>query len=86
MVGKRTWAGANGATQQKDNARQRMPGRKVTDHPGTRNERPRLFQFADSEDVALEERRREELKDRLLNAVDRENLEKYRKSDKQVRV
>jgi hypothetical protein len=84
MVGKRTWATANDAAHENGSANHRKPKRKLKDSPGPRNEQPRLFQFTDAADLALEEQRRDELKDRLLKAVDRENLEKFRKSDDEV--
>lgn len=46
--------------------------------------RKRLFRFRDIANTAMEDRRREELKRQLLEGVDREGLEKYRKSDDEV--
>jgi hypothetical protein len=91
MVGKRTWATANGTTNENGVAR-RKPRRAATETPVTgvpginSNERPRVFRFKDSANIALEEAQREELKHTLLKAVDRDDLEKYRKSDEEVNM
>ncbi|KAJ9630717.1 hypothetical protein H2203_001241 [Taxawa tesnikishii (nom. ined.)] len=47
--------------------------------------RKRLFRFRDIANTAMEDRRREELKRQLLEGVDREGLEKYRKSDDELK-
>ena|ERR1700759_245134 len=86
MVGKRAWATANDAAHENGPASHRKPKRPLMESPGSRNEQPRLFQFSDAADLALEEQRRDELKNRLLKAVDRENLEKFRKSDDEVPI
>jgi hypothetical protein len=89
MVGKRTWATGNGTTHENGVARRKLR-RAATEVPGNgipginNNERPRAFRFKDTANAALEEAQREELKHTLLEAVDRDDLEKYRKSDEQV--
>jgi hypothetical protein len=84
MVGKRAWATANSASQENNIPSRRKIKRALTEAPSTRDEQSGLIQFTDAADLALEEARRDELKDRLLRAVDRENLEKFRKTDEEV--
>jgi hypothetical protein len=84
MVGKRAWATANSASQENNIPNRRKIKRALTEAPSTRDEQSGLIQFTDAADLALEEARRDELKDRLLRAVDRENLEKFRKTDEEV--
>ncbi|PNS13873.1 Metal tolerance protein 9 [Sphaceloma murrayae] len=43
--------------------------------------RPNLFRFKDAANTALEDSRREELKKQILNGVDHKQLERFRKSD-----
>jgi hypothetical protein len=43
--------------------------------------RPQLFKFRDAARTALDERRREDLKNALFHNIDRHGLEKFRKSD-----
>lgn len=47
---------------------------------------PRIMQFQDVAWTALEDARREELKRALLSNIDREALEKYRKSDAELKA
>jgi hypothetical protein len=79
MPGKRAWASANGV-EDGAAARPRHLHRNTTGSPG-RISKPRLFQYAD---IIAEEQQREDLKNKLLKAVDRDDLEKYRKSDEEV--
>lgn len=46
--------------------------------------RPTLFRFRDAANTALEDKRREDLKKKLLEGVNREQLEEFRKSDEEV--
>lgn len=46
--------------------------------------RPNMFRFKDAADTAMADRRREDLKKKLLEGVDREQLESFRKSDDEV--
>lgn len=46
--------------------------------------RPRVFQFQDAVDVAVEDQRRDELKQKLLEGVDRKAWERFRKSKDEV--
>jgi len=92
MVGKRTWASNNDANYPNDSANARpRNNRKATKPAAAANtrERPRLFQFRDSDDTAssvlLDAQRREELKHRLLHSVDTENWEKFRKSKEELK-
>lgn len=48
--------------------------------------RPRVWRFRDAARTALEDKRREELKKALLHGIDRHGLEKYRKSDEDLRA
>jgi len=52
---------------------------------GNAKPRPHLFQFRDAAHTALEDSRREELKETLLHGIDRESLEKFRKSDEELK-
>jgi cation diffusion facilitator family transporter len=47
--------------------------------------KPKIWRFKDAANTALEDRRREELKNALLKGIDREKLEKFRKSDKELK-
>ena len=47
--------------------------------------RPRVFKFQDVAKTALEDKRREHLKKTLLHGIDRKGLEKFRKSDDDLR-
>ncbi|KAI0473561.1 hypothetical protein GGR56DRAFT_537574 [Xylariaceae sp. FL0804] len=46
--------------------------------------RPKIFKFRDAALTALEDKRRDELKRALLQGVDRDALERYRKTDKDL--
>lgn len=48
--------------------------------------RPDVWRFRDAAMTALEDKRREELKKTLLEGVDREALEKFRKSDDELKA
>ena len=50
-----------------------------------RRERPRIFQFQDAARTALEDARRDELKKALLHGIDRDGLEKFRKSKEDLK-
>ena len=52
---------------------------------GDARPRPRVWRFKDAVDTAVEDARREELKKALLSGVDREGLEKFRKSEEQLK-
>jgi hypothetical protein len=47
--------------------------------------RPGVFQFQDAARTALADMRREELKKALLHGIDRDALEKYRKTDQDLK-
>ena len=51
---------------------------------GNARKRPDMFRFRDAATAALGDKRRQDLKDSLLKGVDREGLEKFRKSDDEV--
>jgi hypothetical protein len=79
MVGKRTWAdGAN------DAGPRRALARAQTEAP-RKPAKPKAFRrYADVADADEEDRQRDELRDRLIEAVDRGDLERYRVSDEDV--
>lgn len=52
---------------------------------GDARPRPRLWKFKDAASTAVEDRRRDELKKALLNDIDRDGLEKFRKSDEELK-
>ncbi|KAF2093807.1 hypothetical protein NA57DRAFT_47334 [Rhizodiscina lignyota] len=47
--------------------------------------RPRIFKFRDAVDLAVEDERRDQLKNKLLQGVDRNEWEKFRKSDDEIK-
>ncbi|KAF2221419.1 hypothetical protein BDZ85DRAFT_16538 [Elsinoe ampelina] len=53
--------------------------------PQNLKSRPNLFRFKDAANTALEDSRREELKKQLLQWVDQEDLETYRKSEEDLK-
>lgn len=55
-------------------------GKNITGRP-----RPRIFKFQDAARTALEDARRTELKTTLLTGIDREGLEKFRKSKDELK-
>ena len=52
---------------------------------GDAKPRPQIWRFKDAANTALEDKRREDLKKALLAGIDREGLEKFRKSDKELK-
>lgn len=52
---------------------------------GNARPRPNVWRFKDAVHTAVEDARREELKKALLSGVDRDALEKFRKSDEQLK-
>ncbi|KXL45449.1 MAG: hypothetical protein FE78DRAFT_70933 [Acidomyces sp. 'richmondensis'] len=48
--------------------------------------RPKLWRFKDAANTALEDKRREELKKALLHGINRDQLEKFRKSDEELKA
>ncbi len=52
---------------------------------GDARARPKMWRFRDAANTALEDSRREELKKALLSEVDRDALEKFRKSEEQLK-
>ncbi|KAK3700645.1 hypothetical protein LTR37_015834 [Vermiconidia calcicola] len=49
------------------------------------NSKPKIWRFKDAVDTAVQDSRRDLLKKQLLSNVDREGLEKYRKSDEELK-
>jgi cation diffusion facilitator family transporter len=52
---------------------------------GSVKPRPRLWRFKDAANTALQDKRREDLKKALLHGLDRDGLEKFRKSDEELK-
>lgn len=52
---------------------------------GDAKPRPRIWRFKDAANTALEDKRREDLKKALLTGIDRDGLEKFRKSDEELK-
>ncbi|KAH8201412.1 hypothetical protein TruAng_004412 [Truncatella angustata] len=102
MVGKHTVFAANGRNgqayntgheqgdgqRQPNNRRPRDLERGVSHYSPdkTGRPRPRIFQFQDLAHTALEDSRREQLKETLLRNIDRHGLEKFRKSDAELQA
>lgn len=57
-------------------------GRKKDDKSRSK---PAAFRFQDASNKALEDKRRKELKEKLIDAVKGDELEQYRKSEDEVR-
>lgn len=53
---------------------------------GNARPRPRVWRFKDAAMAVLEDQRREQLKAQLLSGVDRDSLEKFRKSDEELKA
>lgn len=53
---------------------------------GNARPRPEVWRFKDAARTALEDKRREELKKTILQAVDRDQLEKFRKSEEELKA
>jgi cation diffusion facilitator family transporter len=53
---------------------------------GDARPRPNIWRFKDAAETALEDKRREELKKKLLQSIDRNALEKHRMSDEDLKV
>ena len=47
-------------------------------------QKPRVSRFQDAANVAMDDKRRTELKKKLRDGIDRDEFEKYRKSDEEV--
>jgi hypothetical protein len=78
MVGKRSWA------EGRDGGPRRALNRAQTEGP-RKPAKPKAFRrYADVADAIEEDRQRDELRDKLIEAVDRGDLEKYRVSDEEV--
>ncbi|KAJ8608998.1 hypothetical protein MRB53_039357 [Persea americana] len=53
---------------------------------GNARPKPSLFRFRDAADTKVQDERREELKKALLSGIDRNELEKFRKSDDELKA
>lgn len=58
-------------------------GRKKDDNPY--RPKPAVFRFQDATNKAIEDQRRKNIKDKLIDAVKGDELEQYRKSEDEVR-
>lgn len=52
---------------------------------GASRPKPRLWRFKDAANTVMEDRRREELKNAILHGIHRDQLEKFRKSDEDLK-
>ena len=52
---------------------------------GNAKPRPNLWRFRDAADAAVHDKRRDDLKQALLEGIDRDGLEKFRKSDEELK-
>ena len=52
---------------------------------GAKGQKPAVWRFRDAAHTAVGDRRREDLKNKLLHGIDRGELEHYRKSDKELK-
>jgi hypothetical protein len=78
MVGKRNWPTGFGDGRKGDNA-------KKEDKDSTHQRiKPAALRFQDASNKALEDERREQIKNRLIDSVERDQLEEYRKSKDEV--
>jgi len=85
MVGKRTWESqgngwASGRSGGEVNVNHKQPrlGRQSTEPAAVRN-KPGVFKFRDAADSLLEDQRREAIKRRLIEGVDFDSFERFRK-------
>lgn len=100
MVGKRQWnAEQQGPRHRGQHVGEEAHHQGSDEHPrdletgryhsfdGTKQSRPRprILQFQDAARTALEDARRGEIKRALLHGIDRQGLEKYRKTDEELK-
>ncbi|KAK4890817.1 hypothetical protein LTR27_010518 [Elasticomyces elasticus] len=55
-------------------------------HNGNAKPRPKVWSFKDAANTALEDKRRDDLKKALLTGINRDELEKFRKSDDELKA
>jgi hypothetical protein len=82
MVGKRQQTFSNGSAYADGDD----GDKNVFKNRGNARPRPKVFRFREATDTVLEDRRREQLKERLLNGVQKESWEKFRLSKEEVRL
>jgi len=101
MVGKRNFAAQSFEKRKQENASRPVsrgglqhPHNDLENGPnetangsqnGNARPRPNVWRFRDAVDTAMEDKRRDELKKALLSGVDRDGLEKFRKSDDELK-
>ena len=91
MVGKRNRSthSANAQTTGRSNGNAPQNNNDLESGPVTSSgngNKPKLFKFRDIAHTALEDSRREELKNQLLFGLKEVDIERFRKSDKDVRL
>ena len=85
MVGKRAWDFREGKRNALANGYEYSNGYGDDgDAEAVHRPKPRTFRFQDIGHIVIEDNRRKQLKDALLEGGDRERLEKYRKSKEDV--
>ena len=52
---------------------------------GSSKPKPKVWRFRDAVNTAMEDRRRDELKEAILHGINRDELEDFRKSDKELK-
>lgn len=99
MVGKRDFVNVSSAVSKanQDQDERRRPKSSQSDlengelngnakgQNGNAKPRPRMFQFRDAVNSAMEDKRRDDLKKALLQGIDRNQLEKFRKTDEELK-
>ncbi|KAG5760630.1 hypothetical protein H9Q72_011266 [Fusarium xylarioides] len=96
MVGKRQWNNEGARHRGRhvgdeanhdDHPRDLETGRYSYYDPNKKSRpKPRIMQFQDAARTALEDARRGEIKRALLHGIDRQGLEKYRKSEEELKA
>lgn len=81
MVGKRDFASGNGFA---DTVEQAVGNGSAAQKDDRSRPRPKIFKYQDAVNSAVEDSRREELKNHLLSGVNREGWENFRKSPEEV--
>lgn len=77
----------DGSNNQSDASRQPLLSKNRDIESGSQPARvqPKIWAFRDAAATAVADERRRQIKETLLNAVDRDSLKEYRKSDDEVR-
>lgn len=91
MVGKRAWDTTNGSrttsyTNGNGNSNDHSPPSSRQPGDGNPRSKPRASRFQDAAESALEDQRREELKQLLIEGVDFDSFEKFRKPVEEIKA